>query len=119
MMPPSALSFYVLGLPGLMSSRSAYDFIRSEAALADYCRDLESTTAIAFDTEFVSEDRYRPELCLLQVASRRAGDVSRVTGAPHFAIIDPLAVDVTPFWKVLARGGHETIVHAGRQEWLF
>src|SRR5437868_4631719 len=103
-----------------MSSRSAYDFIRSEAALADYCRDLENAAAIAVDTEFVSEDRYRPELCLLQVASRRVGNGSSAVAAPHFAIIDPLALtDMTPFWKVLAGGDHQTIVHAGRQEWLF
>src|SRR5216117_3046523 len=89
-----------------MSSRSAYDFICSEAALADYCRDLQAATAIAIDTEFVSEDCYRPQLCLLQVASRQ-GDQS-----PRFAIIDPLALaDVTPFWKVLAHGDHQSIVH--------
>jgi ribonuclease D len=97
-----------------MSSRSAHDFIRSEAALADYCRDLRTATAIAIDTEFVSEDCYRPELCLLQVASRQ-GDQP-----PRFAIIDPLALaDVKPFWSLLASGQHQTVVHAGRQEWLF
>jgi ribonuclease D len=102
-----------------MSSRSAYEFIRSDAALADYCHELRGATAIAVDTEFVSEDCYRPQLCLLQVAARRGDE------QPQFALIDPLAVaTVAPFWEVLARKGqgiddHETIVHAGRQEWLF
>ncbi len=97
-----------------MSSESAYEFIRSDAALADYCRELRTATAIAVDTEFVSEDCYRPQLCLLQAAARRGDE------PPQFAIIDPLAVAaVTPFWEVLAHEDHETIVHAGRQEWLF
>jgi ribonuclease D len=97
-----------------MSSRSAYDFIRTDAELADFCRRLAGATTIAIDTEFVSEDCYRPQLCLLQVASRHGQEETRL------AIIDPLAVhDVTPFWQVLACGNHETIVHAGRQEWLF
>ena len=47
---------------------------------------------IAFDTEFVSEDSYRPKLCLIQVA---AGD--------ELAIIDPVSFDQTePFWELLA-----------------
>jgi ribonuclease D len=97
-----------------MSHRSSYDFIRSSDELADYCRDLASAASIAVDTEFVSEDCYRPQLCLLQVASRRGDQPARL------AIVDPLAIsDVTPFWEVVARGQHETIVHAGRQEWLF
>ncbi len=107
MFSPSSLA---CGMP----SRSAYEFIRSDAALADYCRELMAATAIAVDTEFVSEDCYRPELCLLQVAARRGDE------PPRFAIIDPLAVgSTTPFWEVLAHEDHETIVHAGRQEWLF
>lgn len=64
---------------------------------------------IAFDTEFVSEHSYRPELCLIQVA---AGD--------RLAVIDPQTTgDITGFWKLLAAPGHDTIVHAGREELLF
>src|SRR5207244_2461404 len=65
--------------------------------------------AIAFDTEFVSEDSYRPDLCLVQVAA-----------AGKLAVIDPHAVeDLAPFWNLLAAEGHETIVHAGREEFRF
>ncbi len=114
MMPPRFSDAFAPNLLRGMPSRSAYEFIRSDAALADYCRELLSATAIAVDTEFVSEDCYRPQLCLLQVAARRGDE------PPWFAIIDPLALEnVTPFWEVLAREDHETIVHAGRQEWLF
>jgi len=64
---------------------------------------------IAFDTEFVSEDTYRSHLCLVQVAIGQ-----------ELTAIDAMAVtDLTPFWAVIAAPGHETIVHAGREESLF
>lgn len=54
----------------------------------------------------MSEYTYRPVLCLVQVAA--GGEV---------AVIDALSIsDLTPFWEVLAEPGHETVVHAGRDE---
>lgn len=90
-----------------------YDHITTDAELADFCRDLAHAPTIGFDTEFVSEDTYRPQLCLIQVA---AGE--------RLAVIDPLSIrDVTPFWRLIAKSepaaGYETIVHAGREELLF
>lgn len=77
--------------------------------MQEFCEYLAGVPLIAFDTEFVSEHTYRPQLCLIQVA---AGD--------RLAVIDPLAVrDVKPFWQALAAEGHDTIVHAGREELLF
>ncbi len=86
-----------------------YVTITTDDQLADFCRRLASAPTICFDTEFVSEHTYRPELCLVQVA---AGD--------ELTLIDTLAVqDIGPFWEVLAAPGHDTIVHAGRQELVF
>ncbi|MFM2096625.1 MAG: Ribonuclease [Planctomycetota bacterium] len=86
-----------------------YDYIDSQTDLEQLCASLAGATQIAFDTEFVSEDTYRPELCLIQVASDT-----------RLAVIDPYAVDdVLPFWTLLAEGRHETIVHAGREEFRF
>ncbi|HUY33220.1 MAG TPA: ribonuclease D [Pirellulales bacterium] len=88
--------------------------ITNDRDLAVFCRRLAGAKSIAFDTEFVSEHTYRPQLCLVQVA---------VEG--ELAAIDPLAVgDMTPFWEALAAEGqsggeHETIVHAGREEVAF
>ena len=83
--------------------------ITTDRQLADLCRRLSDAPWIAFDTEFVSEHTYRPQLCLVQVG---------VEG--YLAAIDPLAVgDLTPFWQTLADGNHETIVHAGREELVF
>ncbi len=86
-----------------------YDHITTDRQLADFCRDLAAEPAIGFDTEFVSEDTFRPELCLIQVAAGQ-----------RLAVIDTLAVsDIKPFWQLLVSPGHETIVHAGREELLF
>ncbi|REK12973.1 MAG: ribonuclease D [Planctomycetota bacterium] len=88
---------------------SDYEHITSDRGLADLCRQLADAPTIAFDTEFVSEHTYRPQLCLIQVA---AGE--------RMAVIDPQTIsDVTPFWELLASPGHETLVHAGREELLF
>ncbi|HVU88943.1 MAG TPA: ribonuclease D [Pirellulales bacterium] len=83
-----------------------HELITTDRELEELCRALAGAERIAFDTEFVSEDTYRPQLCLVQVAA-----------AGRLAVIDPLKVqNLQPFWAVLAEGGHETIVHAGRQE---
>ena len=86
-----------------------HTFITIEQQLADFCRQLASARTIAFDTEFVSEHTYRPELCLVQVCA-----------AGMLAAIDPLAVrDLTAFWELIVEEGREIIVHAGREEMGF
>lgn len=94
-----------------MSQRIEFDFIKNESQLADYCQRISGRPLIGFDTEFVSEDRYSPELCLLQVA---AGD--------ELAIIDTLSCrDLSPLWDLICdpSNGHETVVHAAREEFRF
>lgn len=86
-----------------------YDHITTDQQLRDFCGHLAQADIIAFDTEFVSEDTYQPELCLIQVAARG-----------KLAIIDPLAVkDLSPFWELLTSGPRETLVHSGREEFRF
>jgi ribonuclease D len=86
-----------------------YEFLACDSELVDFCTAAASARLIAFDTEFVSEDSYRPELCLVQVA---ADD--------RMAVIDPYPIeDLTPFWNLLAAPGHVTVVHAGREELRF
>jgi ribonuclease D len=71
-----------------------HESITTQEQLTEFCRLLASAKQIAFDTEFVSEDTYRPQLCLVQVAA-----------ADRLAVIDPLQVrDLVPFWTVLADG---------------
>jgi len=86
-----------------------FEFIDSDTALDDLCQRLAKKSCIAFDTEFVSEDRYRPQLCLIQVA---AEDI--------VAIIDPLPIEKTePFWNLLAEPGRTVLAHAAREEIRF
>jgi ribonuclease D len=61
---------------------------------------------LGLDTEFVSERRYRPLLCLVQVV---VGD--------RIEILDPLeALDPAPLAAVLADPEVEVVLHAGRQD---
>lgn len=86
-----------------------YDNISTERQLLELCERLADAPFICFDTEFVSEDSYRPDLCLLQVA---AGDV--------LAVVDTKAVaDPTPFWNLLVERKRQSVVHAAREEMLF
>jgi ribonuclease D len=83
-----------------------HETITSPAQLAALCKRLSVEDRIGIDTEFVSEDTFRPELCLIQVATRN-----------ELGVIDPYRVgDLTPFWRMLAEGQHVTIVHAAREE---
>jgi ribonuclease D len=72
------------------------------------CKRIESAEIIGFDTEFVSEDTFHPELCLIQVVT--PGEME---------VVDPQAVDVRPFWQTVASGDRITVVHAGREELSF
>ena len=67
---------------------------------------LSAAKEIAFDTEFVGENSYRPELCLIQVATPE-----------DLFVIDPLTVgSLDGFWKLLLDPSRVTIVHSGRED---
>jgi ribonuclease D len=73
------------------------------AELADQAR---ANRRLGLDTEFVSERRYRPLLCLVQIV---VGD--------RIEILDPLAdLDASPLAEVLADPSIEVVMHAGRQD---
>jgi len=60
----------------------------------------------AFDTEFVMEDRYEPEVCLIQIASEEI-----------VALIDPFReLDLTPIWELVSDPVVEVVVHAGQED---
>ena len=73
------------------------------------CRRLQSAETIAYDTEFISEGKYQPELCLIQIA---AGET--------LALVDPLSIpNLSPLWRLFCDGKREIIVHACRSEMEF
>jgi ribonuclease D len=84
----------------------SHESITSSAGLADLCDRLAAAERIGIDTEFVSEDTFHPELCLVQVVTEGLT-----------AVIDPYSVaDLRPFWELLAKDSHVTIIHAAREE---
>jgi ribonuclease D len=86
-----------------------YEHITSSQHLRDFCDSVAAAPIVAFDTEFVSEDSFLPELCLVQLAA-----------AGQLAIVDPYEVpDLAPLWDFLTDPGRETLVHAGREEFRF
>jgi len=85
-----------------------YQFIQTPPELLRWCEQIQSCRAIALDTEFVGESNYRPELCLVQVEAEG-----------RLALLDPLAVNLQPFWELLVSGARETIVHGGVRDMLF
>ena len=71
--------------------------------LARLVETLRNDGSFAYDSEFITERSYLPQLCLVQVASRST-----------LALIDPLGtLDMTPFWELLADPSSTKIVHAG------
>ncbi len=67
---------------------------------------LRAATHIGFDTEFVGEDSYRPDLCLVQVATPE-----------RLVLIDPLGCGpLDEFWELLHDPNRVVVVHAGREE---
>ncbi len=92
-----------------MADETRFLHILNQKQLRDFCEASKSSKFIGFDTEFVSENLYRPQLCLIQVVTDH-----------EIALIDALAVqDVGPFWHLITRGNHVTVAHAAREEFLF
>ena len=104
--------------------------VAKEDDVAAIATALSKAPLVAFDLEFLAQDRLVPTLCLVQVAwlpshehlDAAAGPIVTpewaklvTTTPPEVALVDPLAVDVSPIVQVLA--AHRcAIVHAGRQD---
>ncbi|MCL2005927.1 MAG: HRDC domain-containing protein [Planctomycetaceae bacterium] len=83
--------------------------VSSQKELRDLCRQLKTAEIIAYDTEFISEGRYQPELCLIQIAANGL-----------LALVDPVDIpDLAPLWKLFCDGKREIVVHACRSEMEF
>ncbi|HEX9530775.1 MAG TPA: HRDC domain-containing protein [Acidimicrobiales bacterium] len=82
----------------------AAEWVDTDAGLADVVAALDGEEAYSVDTEFHRERTYYPRLALVQV--------SWDSGA---VLIDPLAVDLTPFASVLVGSG-VAVAHAAEQD---
>jgi ribonuclease D len=84
-------------------------YIDSAQKFEDLLRELSSQTVIGLDTEFISEGRYEPELCLVQLSTPE-----------NIFIVDPIVLpDLQLMWKLLASPGREIVTVAARQEIKF
>jgi len=80
--------------------------VEDQQHLLAVCQQCRDEGRFAFDTEFVMEDRFETEVCLLQIAT---GD--------SVSIIDPfLDLDLKPIWDLVSDPGIQTVVHAGQED---
>jgi ribonuclease D len=81
--------------------------------IADITERAAAAGRFGIDTEFMSEGRYRPLLCLAQVVVDGTED-----DEPRIVLIDTLRgdLDLAPLAGLLADPEVEVIVHAGRQD---
>lgn len=83
--------------------------VTRESDVARVALALREAGSFALDLEFMSEERYVPELALVQVAWRTGGRAVAVA-------IDPLAVDAAPIAEVVADPSVVTILHSGQAD---
>ncbi len=83
------------------------NIIESTDALRDICNALASDRFITVDTEFMREQTYWPELCLIQIA-----------GEDQQVLIDPMSdgLDLSPFYELMANTAVVKVFHAARQD---
>jgi ribonuclease D len=85
-----------------------HPLIADSESLEKLCERLARSDFVAVDTEFMRENTYWPELCLIQVANR-----------DEAAAIDPKAegIDLTPLLNLLVNNEHVLkVFHAGGQD---
>jgi ribonuclease D len=81
-------------------------YIDSTEELESLCRELQKKQWLAIDTEFFREKTYKPQLCLIQVASDE-----------HLAVIDPLALDnIDAFLDLIFDRSIIKVFHAATQD---
>lgn len=84
-------------------------YVDSAQKLEGLLRQLSSQSVIGLDTEFISEGRYEPELCLVQLSTPEG-----------IFIVDPVVLpELHSLWELLAAPGREIVTVAARQEIKF
>lgn len=87
-------------------SKTESVMVDTQDQVAEICAACRAQGRFAFDTEFVMEDRYLPEACLLQIATEDT-----------IFLIDPfLELDLGDIWQLVTDPRVETVVHAGQED---
>ena len=80
--------------------------IEDNDALAELVAHVREVGTFAYDTEFIGESSFYPQLCVIQIATHQ-----------QVGLVDPLCdVDLLPIWELIADPQIKTIVHAGQQD---
>ncbi|MFN0220045.1 MAG: ribonuclease D [Hyphomicrobium sp.] len=81
--------------------------ITSSEDLQSLCNDLAAGPFVTVDTEFLREQTFWPQLCLIQLA-----------GDGVEAVVDPMApgIDLAPFYRLMADERTVKVFHAARQD---
>ena len=85
-----------------------HPLITTTEALAKLCERLATSDFVTVDTEFMRENTYWPELCLVQIANTEEA-----------AAIDPMApgIDLAPLWQLMCDNEDVLkVFHAGGQD---
>lgn len=90
-----------------MSARTnTYSIINTQRGLEELITHLYDAKTFAFDTEFIPEETYEPELCLIQIATHE-----------HLAVIDPRVMpNLSIFWAAVLDPQLKVVVHAGSED---
>ncbi len=90
-------------------TRTDVVFVEDQRGLAAAVQAIGQAPVVGFDTEFVGESTYEPQLCLLQVSTPE-----------RILLIDPLSrIDLREFWLMLTAPGREVVSFCAREELLF
>ena len=83
------------------------DVITTTADLHELCEKLSRSDFVTVDTEFLREQTFWPQLCLIQLAGPEAE-----------AVVDPMVadLDLAPFYKLMADPNVVKVFHAARQD---
>lgn len=82
------------------------EFIDSPGRLAECLRHLADCPEFGFDTEFIGEQTFVPQLCLIQIATW-----------DKLYLIDPLSAGpFDDFWAILTDPARTVVAHAAREE---
>ncbi|MEM9701056.1 MAG: HRDC domain-containing protein [Planctomycetota bacterium] len=83
--------------------------ITDQSEFDAFCSRARDARLVAFDTEFVSESTFRPELCLMQFCAD-----GETVGVDPFELSD-----LTPWWDLMTDDRTTVIVHGGQAEVKF
>ncbi|MBX3422756.1 MAG: HRDC domain-containing protein [Pirellulaceae bacterium] len=86
-----------------------YELIDRDEQLPAVLQTLQSADLLGLDTEFIAEDSFKPDLCLLQIATRK-----------RIFLIDAIRLSsLDELWRCIVDPSRVIVVHAGREEILF